>query len=157
MRFIGIISIAVLFMAFIFFFLYKSSNDPIKKELPNSSPKVYINKIGIEVEVADTPQKRAQGLSGRKSLGELEGMLFIFENPDIYRFWMPDMNFPIDIIWIDEDGVIVDITENAPPLEDKSNPVWYMPIKPVKYVLEVNSGFSNKYNINVGDKVIFSL
>lgn len=105
-----------------------------------------INDADLYVELADTPGKRAQGLSGRKELKENRGMLFVLDKPDIYSFWMKDMNFPIDIIWIGEDLKIVDITRNAKP---ESYPKTFQPKKPAKYVIEVNAGWTLKNNITL--------
>ena len=82
-------------------------------------------------------------------------MIFVFSKPDKYRFWMPDMHFPIDIIWTNN-GKIVGITENASNEFNPANPIFYTPQKPAQYVLEVNAGFSEKNNINIGDKIILN-
>lgn len=115
-------------------------------------------KIGeavLQIEIADSPAARAQGLSGRKNLSENAGMLFVFEQSGYYNFWMPDMKFSLDIIWIDEENTIIGFAENAPPLIDKKNVVLYQPPSPVKYALEVNAGFVAKHNIVVGQKIQF--
>lgn len=70
-------------------------------------PFVLIGGKKIRVDIADTVVTRTQGLSGRTSLAETDGMLFVFENADRYGFWMKDMNFAIDIIWIDPEKNIV--------------------------------------------------
>ncbi len=81
-------------------------------------------------------------------------MLFVFDKPDIYSFWMKDMLFPIDMIWISEDGKVVYIERDARP---ESYPNSFIPDAPAKYVLEVNAGFSEKNNLKVGDKVEINL
>lgn len=106
-----------------------------------------INNVDLYVELADTPEKRVQGLSGRKELKNDRGMLFVFDKPNTYSFWMKDMNFPIDIIWIGEDLKITDITHNAKP---ESYPKIFQPKKPAKYVIEVNSGWNFKNGIQIG-------
>ena len=107
----------------------------------------------IKVDVVNTVESRAQGLSGRESLAEDEGMLFVFDTPSDYPFWMKDMNFSIDMIWIGEDMKITYIKKNATP---ESYPEGFGPKeKTSKYVLEVFSGFSDKYNLEIGDKVLF--
>src|SRR3989344_2558804 len=111
---------------------------------------ITINDVVVEAERADSFLKRQQGLSGRKQLKENGGMFFIFDKPAAYPFWMKDMEFPIDIIWIDENYRVVDITKNALP---ESFPKIFLPSKPVKYVLEVNAGFADKNNISVNDKI----
>ncbi|MFA7395355.1 MAG: DUF192 domain-containing protein [Candidatus Paceibacterota bacterium] len=115
-------------------------------------PLVQINNVSIPVELATSTEAVTKGLSGRPSLDADKGMLFIFDLPYQYRFWMPEMNFPLDMIWI-ENGRIADITENATENFDPLAPVFYQPIVPVRYVLEVNAGFVQKYNLKIGDQV----
>lgn len=106
----------------------------------------------LRAELALTPESQAQGLSDRNSLAEDAGMLFVFDRPGKYPFWMKDMNFAIDIIWIGEDLRIVYIKKDARP---ESYPEAFGPGKDAKYVLEVVSGFSEKNNLKEGDKVEF--
>ncbi len=80
-------------------------------------------------------------------------MLFVFPKADYYPFWMPDMHFPLDIIWIGADKKIISISENIPPLLDKTKPTYYLSPKPAQYVLEVKAGFAKKHNIKIGDTV----
>jgi uncharacterized protein len=108
----------------------------------------------VNLEIRRTLEERKKGLSGKLSLGEDDGMLFIFPKADIYKFWMPDMNFAIDIIWI-ENGVVVGMHENVSNEFDRKNPKFYTVSTPAKYVLEVNAGWSEKYGLEVGDKVEF--
>lgn len=114
---------------------------------------VTVDGIGLNVDVADTPEKKAQGLSGRIGMGEDEGMLFVYDAPGLYTFWMKDMLFSIDIIWINENYEIVDIAKNALP---DSFLQTFQPQKPAQYVLEVNAGFSDRNNIQIGSRVDFS-
>lgn len=117
---------------------------------------VIINDVSVYVEIADTNEAREQGLSGRNSLGENEGMLFVFDKKAYPTFWMKDMLIPLDIIWI-ADGKITKIHENVqiptPETQDKDLQ-RYNPSGSVDAVLEVNSGFSRKHSLNVGDSVI---
>ena len=106
----------------------------------------------IRVNLATTDAAREQGLSGRENLKEDEGMLFVFDYPDKYSFWMKDMNFPIDMIWIGENKEIIYIKKNARP---ESFPESYGPTADSKYVLEIVSGLSSKNNFKEGDKVKF--
>lgn len=109
----------------------------------------------IKVEVVDTPELKSKGLSGRTSLGEYESMLFVFDNEDYYDFWMPDMNFALDMVWLNKDYQIVDITEDVLPMP--GTPLEELPkyrsSSPAQYVLEVNSGFSSEHNLQAGDKL----
>lgn len=116
---------------------------------------VTVGDIAIRAEVAETPAARERGLSGRSGLGEGEGMLFRFTTPDIYVFWMKDMRFPIDIIWISGDRV-ADITENALPPAAGALPQYY-PKFPVDAVLEVRAGFARAYGITPGSSVAVSV
>lgn len=118
-------------------------------------PIAVINGVDIPIELARTETERERGLSGRASLDEGSGMLFIFEKPGVYSFWMPDMRFPIDIIWING-GKIVDISENVSNEFDPAEPVYYFPSAPIQYVLEVNAGFAKSNGIKVGDAVILT-
>ncbi|MDO8659608.1 MAG: DUF192 domain-containing protein [Candidatus Parcubacteria bacterium] len=113
---------------------------------------VQIAGQNIQVELALTGGEQEQGLSGRQGLNNNEGMLFVFDRPDKYSFWMKDMNFPIDIIWINENMKVVYIKENALP---NSYPETYESNENAKYILEVVSGFSEKNNFKIGDKVEF--
>lgn len=103
----------------------------------------------VSVEVAATPDQRAKGLSGREALTSSEGMLFIFERADFHAFYMPDMNFPIDIIWMDDDLRVVDISKDVPP---ESYPELFTPQEPARYVLEVVAGFADSHGIKTGDR-----
>ncbi|MBI5152976.1 MAG: DUF192 domain-containing protein [Parcubacteria group bacterium] len=122
---------------------------------PTATPSIQIGDTTIPVELAKTPAELERGLSYRTSLDRDKGMLFIFEKSGFYKFWMPHMNFPLDVLWIDENKRIVSINEHVPPLEDISKPIYYEPTQPALYVLEVNANFSKKYNIKIGDQLIF--
>lgn len=110
-------------------------------------------KLGAEV--VDTPASREQGLSGRKALYEEKGMLFVFDHPGKYGFWMKDMLFSIDIIWISEEGTVVHVERNVTPESySQHNPPKTFVNKPdAKYVLEVSAGTSEKYGLYLGTKV----
>lgn len=108
----------------------------------------------IRVYLADDPRVRTRGLSNKTSLPEDEGMLFIFEESDTYSFWMKDMNFPIDMVWIDENKKVVFIKENATP---ESYPTLFTPTKSALYVLEVNAGYARELGLTVGTRVDIEL
>jgi uncharacterized protein len=120
-----------------------------------SSPTIRIGQLVIPVELARSSTEMQKGLSGRESLPTNSGMLFIFPRLDFYHFWMPDMHFPIDIIWLDQNKKIIDISSNIPNNFDPKNPVIYQPKQPAQYVLEVNAGFAQNHQINIGDLVVF--
>ena len=113
-----------------------------------------INKVCFDdncfvVEVVDTPAEREQGLMFREQLDRNNGMLFIFENQGNYPFWMKNTLVPLDMIWIDIDGKIVDIKE-ADPCEADPCPIIY-PQGNAKYVLEINKGLSAELGIKIGE------
>ncbi len=118
-------------------------------------PRVRIGKTVIPVLVAKDSEDIKRGLSNRDSLASEDGMLFIFPIPKQYRFWMKDMRFPIDIIWIDNERV-VGITERAENNFDPENPKFYRPPEKASCVLEVNAGFAKEKKISVGDAVAYS-
>ena len=109
---------------------------------------IEIGNALVEVEVVDTQELRAQGLSGRKQLEENKGMLFVFKEPGRHGFWMNDMNFAIDIIWIDKEKKVVEITENVGP---ETFPEVFYPKEPIQYVLETNARWVQKNSIQPGN------
>ena len=126
----------------------------------NSSKNVEVNQIHfvkiagkiLKVDLALTLEEQEQGLSGRNKLREDESMLFVFDYINKHPFWMKDMNFAIDIIWIGENLRVVYIKKNAQP---ESYPETFLPKQDAKYVLEVLSQFSEKNNLKEGDRVEF--
>lgn len=120
---------------------------------------VTANSLTIDAKVVTSSQDRKKGLSKQDSLPLNQGMLFIFENKGPYGFWMKDMKFAIDIIWLDENKRIVDIVTYAAPQpgqKDKELTV-YKPRSDALYTLETNAGLSSLNNLQIGDKVNFEL
>lgn len=113
-------------------------------------------KVKVDVEVADTDTLRSRGLSNRRYLGDYNGMLFIYDEKGNAPFWMKDMYIPLDIIFIDEFGFIVDIKENMEPCTETSCPQIFATTM-YKYVLEVNGGFSETNDIKMGQSVLIHL
>lgn len=110
----------------------------------------------IYAEVASTPQSRAKGLSGRSHLDPDEGMLFVFEEEGQYGFWMKDMKFPIDIVWINEEGIVVHIERHVSPSSyfDHDPPQTFINKPAAKYVLELADGRAEHYGLYLGTQVI---
>ena len=104
----------------------------------------------IRVQIADSQKEREKGLSSRKNLASDEGLLFIFEKPGFYGFWMKDMTFPIDIIWLDENLRIVHVEKNISP---ETFPTIFSSPIPSQYVLEINSGLSDQLGLTAGSKI----
>ncbi|HEX5429690.1 MAG TPA: DUF192 domain-containing protein [Patescibacteria group bacterium] len=115
---------------------------------------IQIKSRRFSVQLADTPQEREQGLSGIAAISDEEGMLFLFSGPQSPQFWMKDMNFPLDLVWINGDK-IVGITDNVPtqPKVPDSQLATYAPPSPVDKVLEVNAGWALRKDVNVGDTI----
>ncbi len=132
----------VLVSGYLFYFGRNLDNDNLIK----------INQSFLKAEVALTPEERRTGLSNRESISFDEALIFIFDETDHQAVWMKDMNFSIDVIWIDEDRVIVDYIENLSP---ETYPEIFISSSPVRYMIEVSAGFIKENNIKVGDKVDF--
>ena len=108
--------------------------------------------VQVEVEVADTPEKRMRGLMFRKSLGQKEGMFFIFPQEGFKGFWMKNTYIPLDIIFINEDLTISSIVKDARPCKG-NHCKTYQSEYPVKYTLEVNSRFVDQYGLIEGMRI----
>lgn len=102
----------------------------------------------IKIEIADTPQLREKGLSGRKTLKAGHGMLFVYELPNRANFWMKDTSIPLSIAFISTEGIILQI-EQMTPFDLNLTSSRY----PAKFALEVNQGFFQENGITVGDIV----
>lgn len=112
--------------------------------------------VKVNVEVADSEQERSLGLSGRRYLGDYEGMIFVFEEETATPFWMKDMVISLDMIFIDKDGFVVDLKEDLAPCEENYCTSIYSKEK-FMYNLEVNSGFVLKHGIEIGDNIDINL
>jgi len=115
-------------------------------------PQVAIGDHVFKVEIASTNTQRRLGLGGRDSLANDSGMLFVFDQNFYHSFWMKDMRFNLDIIWINEDMEIVHIERNLSP---DTYPQSFTSTLPARYVLELNGGSYLKYSIHLGQTVKF--
>jgi uncharacterized membrane protein (UPF0127 family) len=111
---------------------------------------ILMPKGALEAELANTRASRELGLSGRASMGDNEGLLFAFDKPGRYGFWMKDMQFPLDIIWINENGIVVSIERGLTP---ESYPKIFMNQAEASYVLEINAGLAERFGLYLGSKV----
>ncbi len=107
--------------------------------------------VTIDVEIADTDEKREIGLMGRPFLDEKQGMLFLFDKEHYASFWMKNTILPLDILYINKEGVIVTIHQNTTPFSEQH----YNATAPTLYVVEVNAHFTTKYNIQTGDRILW--
>ena len=127
----------------------------LQPSIPVKNPTATINNQTFKVLLAETSAQQIKGLSDREKLDQDTGMLFVFPQKAPYSFWMKNMKFAIDIIYIDDD-TIVDIFNNVPLPQADINPLpTYSPQADANYVLEINANLSKKYGFKVGDKVSF--
>lgn len=124
--------------------------------LPNKV-NVTINNANLQADVALTPEEQAKGLSIKDTLQSNEGMLFPSESPRILSFWMKDMKFPIDILWLNADKKVVHIEESLQPCSPFLPCPSYTPDIQAQYVLETVAGFSSANRITEGTPVEFTL
>jgi uncharacterized protein len=103
----------------------------------------------VEAELVRTEHDSMRGLMYRKSLGAERGMLFDLQVRDDHKFWMHNTCIPLDLIYVDEDGLLVGIVENAPTLNDESRGIGC----PSRYVLEVNAGWARRHGVKAGQHV----
>ena len=120
-------------------------------------PLVTIGQFAWPVELAVTSDEQSMGLSGRAELAAGSGMLFAWDQESRRTFWMPDMNFPLDLVWISGDCAVVDITRDAPPQApgQSRDELPRYTVEGVQYVLEINAGESALQGVNPGDRVEF--
>lgn len=112
---------------------------------------IFDNGAEFVVEIAETPEQHARGLMFRSSMPENHGMLFIFDDVVPRTFWMKNTLIPLDMVFLDENMVVVDIKSNVPPCENDPCPT-YTSI-PAMYVFEINAGLAEKNNIYVGSRI----
>lgn len=136
-----------------------SSKSATATKVSKTSTSVSIGNLNVEAKIAANSKDRQAGLSKVDSLPLNEGMLFVFDKSDSYIFWMKGMKFAIDIIWLDENKKIVTIAKNVPaePGKNDLQLKQYKPSGPAKYVLEVNAGITDLYNLQDGDLASFEL
>jgi hypothetical protein len=140
-----IIILALLILIIIIILLFRKPS--------SKSTNVKIGDTTVKAEIADTFITRMKGLMFRKNMPENEGMLFIFDKEDYYSFWMMNMSMPIDMIWINSEKEVVDITKNAQPCRISCQS--YQPKEKILYVLEVNANFTDRHEVKINSKVEF--
>lgn len=133
-----------------------SKTKPLKNEIKQEKSypiiEVKIKDKTFKSRIADTPQKREEGLMFVKDMPEDEGMLFIYSQEDSHTFWMKNTYIPLDIIFVNAEKKIIKIHSNAKPLDTS---VVYPSLEPSMYVLEINGGIASKYGIKEGDTLSF--
>lgn len=141
------LGIAVLLLSFFY------SGFESKEQTQNNEnlSEIFIDGKKISVEIAQTYAERVKGLSGREDVPG-DGLLFVFENDGLHGIWMKEMNFPIDIIWIDKNFKVVDIKKEVKP---ETYPEVFKPKPEARYVLETEANFSESFGISIGSEVTF--
>lgn len=144
--------ILAIFLLIIFVAVFFFSPEREKKSLErNEIKEIRIGENIFQAEIASSLEKRNQGLSGRKKLCEKCSMLFLFSEKGLHSFWMKEMNFDLDMIWIDEDE-IVDIAKDVSRKKERE---IIKPSREADKVLEINAGLADRLGIRVGDKIEF--
>jgi len=149
--FFAVLSAAAIVAAALLFFVWTPSEPQGLSIQPSQT--ITLDDVPLSVAVVDTPLTRERGLSGITGLAEGEGMLFVFEEDGAHSFWMKDMLFPIDILWLAGDGTVVHV---EPAVSPDSYPTSFTSPTPARYVLEVAAGFAAEHRVKVGEsKVVF--
>ena len=150
MRIFSLLAFGIVVMAVATVVIRSSAGAPT---IPQKAA-VLIGAHSFDAEIADTLTTRNKGLSGRPSLPPNSAMLFVFGIPGAYGFWMKDMRFPIDIVWMRK-GKIIGFAENVQPEPGKNilRLQSYYPPSAVDRVLEINAGLVKQHGFTVGDAV----
>ncbi len=138
-------------MGLIFFGLFAVINGVIS--LSDNKGKLIAPNGIITIETVETPEARQKGLSGRTAISDKEGMMFVFDEPSESNcFWMKDMNFSIDMIWLDENKEVINLSREVSP---DTYPESFCPTGPAKYGLEIGSGRAGVLEIEPGETLRF--
>lgn len=151
-RNIGYVAVCLVLVLFSLFYLphcaiAKVCGNAVVDSLVRNHTTITTPKGVINAEIADTPESRELGLSGRKGMANNKGMLFVFPRESRYGFWMKDMLFPIDMVWINKEGVVVYKAENAKP---EDYPAKYVNMADAMYVLELPANQASEHGIYLG-------
>lgn len=153
---IGIIVVILVVILGVVFVNIASNNIKLPFS-PQPKSTVTIDGHTFHVTVASSEKDKEVGLSSISSLPKDQGMVFTFDHPDFYAFWMRNMKFPIDIIYIANRKIVTIVSNVAAPSSDSSSSPIYKPKQPADTVLEINAGLSNQYHFAAGDNVSLSL
>jgi len=145
------VGLSIGFLVVAFFVIDKFSYRKNRYFKEDEIAEISIGGNFFQAEIATTPAKRSQGLSGRKDLCESCAMLFVFNEKGMHSFWMKKMKFNLDIIWIDKNEIVYIVKKVSKKKE-------FEIIKPeheADKILEINAGLTDKLGIKIGDKVKF--
>ncbi len=141
--------IAIVLLVILIIYFVTAKGDKRRLTIVNADG----SSVALDVEVANTTATRAKGLMGRSSLGEGEGMLFTFDQPGRYPFWMLNTSIPLEAIHIDGNGSVVDIIEMDPCGLNVTACKLYPPKAAAIFVLEVNQNYSQRHGVRIGSTV----
>lgn len=140
------------------FFIVGGSGSEVNVEVEPTPNAISLGDCELGVEEARTKEERNLGLMYRESLKDDTGMLFYLDKPITpdsgYGFWMPNMNFSLDMVFLNEDFEVVDVLDNVPPCETEDCPT-YRPKKAADYVLEINANKAAECNVAEGSRLMF--
>lgn len=149
-----LIAVGIVVVLVILFFVWQTFLSPV---ILGQKGTIEIKGQKFSVDVASTDKAQEKGLSGKKSLSDKGGMLFVFPASDFHTFWMKGMLIPIDIIFIDKNTITTIYKNVAPPRTPNETSPLYRPSIPSDKALEIKAGLSDKYGIKEGDTVNISL
>ncbi|MBI2285395.1 DUF192 domain-containing protein [Candidatus Saccharibacteria bacterium] len=155
MKHLRLVVVAAIVVAAVLFALL--TNSPSQAPGPKcgvyrNDKTVTIGSVQIKAEIVESPAEREQGLSGRPCIEANQGMLFVFDKPGRYPFWMKDMKFPIDIVWIAASRTVVGLDIDVVP---STYPDAFVSEKPAQYVLELQANRAKDLEISLGTPVNF--
>jgi len=145
---VWLFALAALFAVIIGLEFVHSGGPAVPQNVSGPVHTLVLDGVSVHVTLARTPAEQERGLGGRDSLAPASGMLFVFPRDGKYAFWMKDMRFSIDILWLADDGRVIYIVPNLSPA---SYPESFTPPAPARFVLEVPAGWTAAHNIHRGD------
>lgn len=143
------ISFFVIVLAVILLFIGDTRNQSYQRA------NLLVNGYQVHVLIAKTVKQINVGLAIKNNLRANEGMLFVLPKENTYRFWMKDMKFPLDIIWLDDNKVVRHIASDLPPCPKQGECPFYTPGQSYPYVLEVSPGFAKQHHIIVNQTKVY--
>jgi len=135
-------------------FLKEIENAPKDRYLQSN---ISIDGFSLAADLALTSEQKEKCISVKDKLRENEAMLFVFEESAKHSFWMKDMKFPIDIMWLDSDGKVVHVEKRLEPCISVFTCTSYSPSRDSQFVLETVAGFTQRHNVSVGTDIGFEL
>lgn len=143
-----------LFLALVIAGLFWYQSVAVAPEVSFTTSVVTVGNAQFQVAIADTHEERRRGLGGTEPLPDNAGMLFLFEEPSQHCFWMKDVDYSLDILWVGPDNKVIAIERDVRP---DTFPHSFCPEEPASYVLEIRGGQAANQGITVGDELAVNL